>query len=774
MFDTRQDTECRPETSEGPTPSRSAPQFTLVQTPDSIATESPGTGMKITTEHHALLSAAAVTPEVITAAAESGAITSGPRGLVFRWDDGVNVAVDQLRPDVPAVGDDGNPIKYMFPKGSRVPLNRLRDGSGYNRLIIAEGTKQQYAVLSHAPAEFAVYGMSGCWGYRNADLSIADGRDVFLLLDSDLESNPDVWAAADAMTKQLRLHGARAVQYVSTTGSGKEGVDDVLAGFPAERRAHMMRLWLANAPAKLPKRPRARKPKATAEGSGDPAALFRIRDKPLHYQPYDGAVHLLSAHPAAVTREGAIALYRDGVYSVDRDAVTGVLAMHLKNYYAPSYVKSTTDMAVSMLKSEGRILPERMDQPLLNCPNGMVDLRTGALVDHDPSFMSPVQVAVAYDPDMPTPVYDGWLRDCLRQDGAGDLTVDALIADLEETAGTMLDPTRTPSKALFLFGKSRSGKSTFLRLLKAIAGSANTSAVTLHDLGTDTFATANLYGRMLNVAADLSNKHVEDLSKFKMATGEDPLQANRKYGQQFEFTNQALFAFSANELPTVSEASRAYAERMKPFNFPNSFAGREDKTIEARLMAELPGILARWVRAYGRFLARGGYGRTDTVTQAEFEAKSDRVVQFFQDMCMVTSAMHGQKLGDNECTGRRDVAQMFNAWAERNGGSKMGERAFFQRLAQIGGVVEVRNGRGSRAYNLTVAKADDDQWGEDVQPDPVEESGISTEDVPRLGAQAPVWRDAEPELAPGDVEGPHEPQTAAEASDPWAADPFGE
>lgn len=801
MFDTKQDTECRPETSEGLTPSRSAPQFTLVQTPDSIATESPGTGMKITTEHHALLSASAVTPEVIAAAAESGAIESNAKGLVFQWADGVNAPVSQFRPDAPATNDDGDPIKYVFPKGSKVPFNRLRDGGTYTRLIIAEGTKQQYAVLSHAPAEFAVYGMSGCWGYRNADLSVADGREVFLLLDSDLESNPDVWAAAEAMTKQLKLHGARAVQYVSTTGSGKEGVDDVLAGFPAERRAHMMRLWLANAPAKLPKRPRARKPKATGEGDNDPSKLFRIRDKPLHYQPYDGAVHLLATYPAAVTREGAIALYRDGVYSVDRDAVTGALAMHLKNYYAPSYVKSTTDMAVSMLKSEGRVLPERMDEPLLNCPNGMVDLRTGALIEHDPSFMSPVQVAVAYAPDMPTPVYDAWVREALRQEGAGDLSVAALVDDLEETAGTMLDPTRTPSKALFLFGPSRSGKSTYLRLLKAIAGSANTSAVTLHDLGTDTFATANLYGRMLNVAADLSSKHVEDLSKFKMATGEDPLQANRKYGQQFEFTNQALFAFSANELPTVSEASRAYAERMKPFNFPNSFAGREDKTLEARILAELPGILARWVRAYGRFLARGGYGRTDTVTQAEFEAKSDRVVQFFQDMCTVTGAMHGQKLGDNECTGRREVAQLFNAWAERNGGSKMGERAFFQRLAQIDGVVEVRSGRGSRAYNVTVAKADDDQWGEEPQPDPVEESGISTEDVPRLGIQAPVWRTGGPEVGHGDVEGPHAAQcaacgsdvvmtdagwvhahgtacvltqTTAEASDPWAADPFSE
>jgi putative DNA primase/helicase len=156
---------------------------------------------------------------------------------------------------------------------------------------------------------------------------------------------------------------------------------------------------------------------------------------------------------------------------------------------------------------------------------------------------------------------------------------------------------------------------------------------------------------------------------------------------------------------------------MKPFNFPNSFAGREDKTLEDKLMSELPGILARWVAAYGRFLARGGYGRTDAVTQASFEAKSDRVVQLFQDMCNVTAADYGTKLSADVATGRRDVAIAFNAWAERNGGSKMGERAFFNRFAQMEGVTEVRVGSGSRAFNVTVAKADDDTWDkEDAQP----------------------------------------------------------
>lgn len=727
--------------------------------------------MTITAAHRELLTTSAITPEVI----QSSGITSTPKGIRFPWTDGTCPTVWQTRPDEPFTDDEGNLVKYVFPKGAKVPFNRLRDGEGMTRMILAEGTKQQYAVLSHAPIDMAVYGMSGCWGFKHADLSVAEGRQVYLLLDADFETNADVWVAAEQLTKQLKRHGAVSVHYVATTGTGKEGVDDVLAGFPEDRRAHMLRTWLAAAADKLPKKPKAKKP-VLSELDAEAAKLFQVREKPVSFKPVDASMKIMAEYPAAITAERNIALYRDGVYSVDEDAVLSVVVKMLGNFYTPGFMKQTTDVLRGLLASEGKKLPERMTSPLLNCANGMVDLRTGALLPHDPSYMSYVQVSVPYEPDTATPVYDAWLAQCLRQEEHTDADVAALVDDLEETAGTMLDPSKTPSKALFLFGLSRSGKSTFLRLLKAVAGSKNTSAVTLHSLATDQFAAANLYGKMLNVAADLSNKHVEDLSLFKMITGEDVVQGNRKYGNQFEFTNQCLVAFSANELPTVSEASRAYAERMKPFEFPNTFAGREDKTLEDKLMAELPGILARWVKAYGRFLARGGYGRTDSATQASFEAKSDRVVQFFQDMVTLTPAEYGQKLGADVATGRRDVAMAFNAWAERNGGSKMGERAFFNRFAQMTGVTEVRVGKGSRAFNVTVAKADDDTWKDgssEPVADPIEPSGV-TEQTASGNPWAPAQDAATPCPVPSVKSSANGPQLVAQGFELTAsADPFG-
>lgn len=748
--------------------------------------------MTIRPEHRRLLLDSAITNEVI----DQSGIRSTPTGLEIPWTDGTSPVTWQSRPDEPFTNDAGDLVKYLFPKGAKVPYNRLRDNDNASRVLIVEGSKQQYAALSHAPADMAVYGLSGCWGYRHADLTIAEGRAVWLLLDADIEGNLDVWSAAEDHGKRLKRAGATEVHYVLTTGQGKEGLDDVLAKLPEAKRAESLRRWLSQAENRLPKKPRPKKPRPGQAG-GDAAKFFRQRDKPLVFQPKTFADMILAEQPAALTLEGNIALYRNGVYGVDANALLAAVVRKLGDFYSTGYLNQVKDVLTGALVDQGLSLPQLMNEPLLNCPNGMVDLRTGELKGHDPKYMSYIQVTTDYLPDMATPVYDQWVHEALRQDHHTDEDVERLVADLEESASVMLNPAMKDKKVVFLYGPSRSGKSTFLRLMKAIAGNINTSAVTLHDLGTDSFATANLYSKMLNVAADLSNKHVEDLSKFKMAAGADELHANRKYGSQFVFTNYALMAFSANELPTVSEASKAYSARIKPFNFPNTFLGREDLGLEDRLMAELPGIMARWVRAHINFLARGGYRKTDEQTNREFEAKSDRVVQFFQDMCTPVDAAHGQRLGEHEATGRRDVAIAFNAWAERNGGSKMGERAFFQRFSQIEGVAEIKLGsKDRRGFNVLVAKADDDMWGPDdadahmrnAEPvsDPVPASGVVSEGgwtvsgaveagVPVFGSALGVngLEAASQGFELTDAYGDRSDETASvEVNDPWAAGGF--
>jgi len=415
---------------------------------------------------------------------------------------------------------------------------------------------------------------------------------------------------------------------------------------------------------------------------------------------------VLAEWPCALTQEDRVAVYADGVYRINPLALSAAVGRMLGDRFQPKHRSAVTEFIAGHLYTGRQVLHAHATDPLLNVRNGMLDLATGALKPHDPSYLSSTQLPVEWDPDAACPRYEQWLDEMIPEQ----------IEDLEETISTMLDPSRTPQKAVFCFGPSRSGKSTFLRIAGAIAGAENISAVTLHQLSENRFAAANVFGKILNSAADISSAHVDDISIFKMMTGEDPIHADRKYGGQFSFTNRALFAFSANSLPTIGESSRAYVERIKPFEFATSFAGKEDPGVEAAMMAELPGILARWVRAYQRLLARGTRLATLDRVRQDFEVRSDRVHQWVADCCELTGETAtggpetatklpppGSLLPPGDVTSRRVLAREFNAWAREQGGKPMGERKIIERLTSINGVVEVRNALDkSRGLNLRV------------------------------------------------------------------------
>ena len=108
-------------------------------------------------------------------------------------------------------------------------------------------------------------------------------------------------------------------------------------------------------------------------------------------------------------------------------------------------------------------------------------------------------------------------------------------------------------------GPSRSGKSTFLRILQWIAGERMSSSVSMHQLATNRFAPARLFGKILNTFADLAADDLKDLSVLEALTGEDALDAENKRQPMFTLENMAMLAFSANALPAVAERSLALA-----------------------------------------------------------------------------------------------------------------------------------------------------------------------------------------------------------------------
>lgn len=611
-------------------------------------------------------------------------------GMLFEWRD-LDRTVIQFRPDLPVMekGEDGKetPHKYIFPGGCGTFLGHLRTPEDGQPVLFVEGTKQGLCAAVWAPQGWGVVAVPGCQNWAGTDLTWAEDREIICLFDADVFHNRDVWEAATGLKEALEAEGASSVRFASLAGArSKEGLDDVLGRRDADKRTPYLRR-ICDAAKKSLGRPPAKKI------TGAAATLFTDKGAILAQTATDA---VLGGQPAALAHGSMVAMYSGGRYVIDRgrEQLFAAVQDKLGEEYRPAHRATIEEVLIGRLAQDGIRLPERMPAPVLNCANGMLDLRTGELLPHGPEHLSSLQIPVAWNPDAKCPGYEDWLPLVLPGEQ---------IDDLEESASLMLDPSRTPGKAVFLFGPSHSGKSTYLRIMGRTAGAANTSAVTLHQLADDKFAAANLYQRMLNVAADLSAKHVADMSTFKMLTGEDMIHANRKYGREFQFTNQALFAFSANELPTVSEASRAYANRIKPFEFPYSFAGREDPSIEDRIMGELPGILVRLVSAWQRYQARGGYLPTDPRVMREFETRSDRVALWVAEKCTVHADAAGTLVGPDQGTKKSTLHEMFKAWAkDEDSSAPMSARKFIERLQSVSGVAEVRLRHENKNVGLNV------------------------------------------------------------------------
>jgi hypothetical protein len=119
------------------------------------------------------------------------------------------VAFHQIRPDEPRADREGRPRKYETPSGVRMALDvhpsiRQQLGNPQRPLFITEGIRKADSAISHGLCCIALLGV---WNWRGGnDLggktalaaweSIAlNGREVFIVFDSDVMIKPNVYQA---------------------------------------------------------------------------------------------------------------------------------------------------------------------------------------------------------------------------------------------------------------------------------------------------------------------------------------------------------------------------------------------------------------------------------------------------------------------------------------------------------------------------------------------------------------------------------------------------
>ena len=294
------------------------------------------------------------------------------------------------------------------------------------------------------------------------------------------------------------------------------------------------------------------------------------------------------------------------------------------------------------------------DPFLLGFKNGVLDLRTLALLPHSPETGITRLVPHRWNPEAVCPEYEALLERTIPEEGERRIWLEATGSCLAES-----DP---PTEMVVLTGVGSTGKSQALAVDAHLVGPEHHVSVSPQDLGASRFAKFNLRGMAANLPSEISGMRVEDTGPFKELLGGDMVTAERKGVQEpVRFRNRATWKGTGNSLPSPGiDRSSAFRRRFIPLGAGNPIGPRDEgweREIGKRIARkEAEGIIVAAVRAYKNFLDRGGYYEIpDSVTA--------RARQWWRESNDF-AAFVSEKIRPSEdgLTGRDDLREAFREW----------------------------------------------------------------------------------------------------------------
>jgi len=320
-----------------------------------------------------------------------------------------------------------------------------------------------------------------------------------------------------------------------------------------------------------------------------------------------------------------IFFYDDGIYNPNgRDLIrkeVEKLLGELSNAYIKNevigHIRDTTLTDPSDFNSQ---------RNLIHLENGIFDFDQMKLREFDKDIISTTKLPITYVEDADCPKFREFVRQIL-------IPSDVLL--IQEIFGWCLIKDYRFQTAVMCVGSGSNGKSTLLEVLKAFLGKGNIANIPLQHLG-GRFTTARLFGKLANIYPDLPFGGIKETGVFKMLTGGDQIEAERKFSQEpVKFVNYAKMIFSANKIPETSDDSDAFFRRWILINFPNKFEGDEADTdlLEKITTAEeLSGIFNWALIGLRRLIKRGGFEHIETEKVSEqYRRMSSSLLAFVED-----------------------------------------------------------------------------------------------------------------------------------------------
>ena len=273
--------------------------------------------------------------------------------------------------------------------------------------------------------------------------------------------------------------------------------------------------------------------------------------------------------------------------------------------------------------------------------NGLLNVVTKELSGFDCKKVFFAKLPVRYDVGKDCPNVKTFFNDIM--------TDESDVLRIQEIFGYLLYKELFIEKAFMFSGNSRNGKSKTIELMGKLLGTKNTSALSLQQLTKDRFMLADLFGKMANLAGDISNRQIEGLDRFKSLTGRDTIKSDRKFMTSIEFVSYAKQIFSCNQLPEPEDDQEAFWNRWEYLEFPFQFlpqskidllddkshAKLEDTNIIDKLSTpdELSGLLNWSLIGLARLFSNKKFTKSQSASDIKklWLRKSNSLLAFFED-----------------------------------------------------------------------------------------------------------------------------------------------
>jgi putative DNA primase/helicase len=276
------------------------------------------------------------------------------------------------------------------------------------------------------------------------------------------------------------------------------------------------------------------------------------------------------------------------------------------------------------------------DPWMLNCSNGVVDLRTGEIATHKPDLYCMRFCPVQYDPCEECPHWEQFLATIIP-----DADTRAYV---QRAVGYSLTGLTDERVMFILHGSGRNGKTTMLETIARVIGTYGartpTSTLMKRAIGSIPNDIARLVGMRYVYASEAEDGQRLAESVIKDLTGGDTVSARFLHAEWFDFKPRFKVWLGTNHKPEVRGTDQAIWDRLPLIPFTVRIPDDQvvpRREIDRRFNAEASGILSWAVDGCLKW-QREGLGAPRQVRNATnaYREDMDPLKAFMDDLCVVS------------------------------------------------------------------------------------------------------------------------------------------